>query len=63
MEKKDREAVAHLHEAREYAKWAKKDREAQVPQLTPEQSADLRRFILEERRKRERTWDRLESEN
>lgn len=63
MQEKDKEAVAHLHDVREHAKWAKKDREAQIPELTPEQSSQLKRFILKERRDRERTWERLESES
>uniref|UniRef100_A0A6U2SUY5 Uncharacterized protein n=1 Tax=Leptocylindrus danicus TaxID=163516 RepID=A0A6U2SUY5_9STRA len=57
MERNDKEANRHLADARKYAIWAKKDRDGQVPQLTPEQSAQLRRHVLKERSRRDAKFD------
>ena len=62
MKEKDKEATLHLQKTREYAQWAKKDREEQVPELTPEQRAQMRRYIMQEKRKREKGWKRLNYE-
>lgn len=57
MEKNDKEARLHLAQVRKYAMWAEKDREGQVPQLTPEQSAQLRKYVLQEGLRRDAKLD------
>jgi len=53
IKKNDAEAAAHLHDSRQFAKWAAKDRKEKAPALTAEQSRDLRNYVLRERKDRE----------
>ena len=37
--------LEHLKEAKEFAEWSKKDREARLPPLTEEQRAQMREYL------------------
>jgi hypothetical protein len=40
-----RDGLKHLQEAKEFAEWSKKDREARLPKLTPEQREQMREYL------------------
>ena len=44
-ERQQKEGYARLEEARRFADWSKKDREARLPSLTPEQEAEMGRYL------------------
>lgn len=46
MDTRHLNATAHLKEAREFATWAEKDREARAPKLTPTQRRQLQEYLI-----------------
>lgn len=55
------EAIKHLQEARNFAEWSKKDREARLPKLTEEQRQQLKEYLelIEQHSIRKTTNDML----
>jgi hypothetical protein len=43
--RKHQEGLEHLREAREFAEWSRKDREARLPRLTPEQKTQMMQYL------------------
>jgi len=44
-QRKEKEGLDRLAEAREFAKWSKKDRESRLPPLTEEQKEQMRNYL------------------
>jgi hypothetical protein len=45
MDRRHREGLAHLAEARAFAEWSHRDRQARLPELTAEQETQLRQYL------------------
>ena len=43
--RKHNEGLEHLRKAREFAEWSRKDREARLPKLSPEQEAQMMQYL------------------
>lgn len=43
--RKHQEGLEHLREAREFAEWSRKDREARLPKLSPDQQAQMMQYL------------------
>ena len=44
-ERQQKEGYARLEEAKQFAHWSKKDREARLPSLTPDQEAQMGQYL------------------
>lgn len=44
-ERRHLQGLEHLREAREFAEWSRKDREARLPKLTPEQNQQMNQYL------------------
>jgi hypothetical protein len=44
-ERKHRQGLEILKEAREFSEWSHRDREARLPKLTPEQEAQMNEYL------------------
>ena len=44
-ERRQQNGLERLREAREFAEWSKKDREARLPKLTDEQREQMRQYL------------------